>query len=136
MMAAVKARPPRRAAAYLHAGAHRHRLHQLADAVHDERGLRAVPAAARRSLTGQGDIGLLAASTRISLRTTSTGEPGGSPEPEHRAGKADRSLGRAAAGQRARRLARRGADTTRPLARSVGGGRPGGRPGARLAREP
>ena len=49
MMAAVKAARHGVLAAASEAGPRRHRQHQLADAVHDERGLRAVPAEARRS---------------------------------------------------------------------------------------
>ena len=48
MMHAVQGRPARRAGAAPAARPRRHRQHQLADAVHDERGLRAVPAAPRR----------------------------------------------------------------------------------------
>ncbi len=46
---------PRRAPSVPRSASHRDRQHQLADAVHDERSLRAVSAEARRSEDGQGD---------------------------------------------------------------------------------
>ena len=52
-------RPPRRAQAVSQGRALRHRLDQLADAVHDEGDLRAVPAAAARPGDGQGHLRLL-----------------------------------------------------------------------------
>ena len=45
---------PQRAGTAPETGPRRHRQHQLADAVHDERGVRAVPAEARRSEDRQG----------------------------------------------------------------------------------
>ena len=72
MMAAVAQRAPRRAAALPQAGSRRDRLDQLADAMHDERDLRAVPAAARRSADRQDDATSSPASTRTSRSTRST----------------------------------------------------------------
>ena len=63
---------PRRARAVPQAGARRHRQHQLADAVHDEGGLRAVPAEARRSGDRQGRRSSSPASTRTRSWTAST----------------------------------------------------------------
>ena len=64
-------RAPRRAGAVPQARASGDRLHQLADAVHDEGDLRAVPAAAHRPGHGQGDATSSRASTRTSRSTTS-----------------------------------------------------------------
>jgi hypothetical protein len=58
MMAAVKAARHEILKPYLEARAHRDREHQLADAVHDEGDLRAVPAAPRRPGDRQGQHGL------------------------------------------------------------------------------
>ena len=87
-------RPPRRAGAAPE-DARRHRLHQLADAVHDERGLRAVPAGPPRSgqrpAAGAG-VHLLQpgpAAGRGGLRL-----PRSAPAPERRAGKAHRAVDR------------------------------------------
>ena len=62
----------RRAGAVPQAGPRRHRQHQLADAVHDEGGLRAVPAEARRPGDRQGRRSSSPASTRIRSWTAST----------------------------------------------------------------
>ena len=84
---------PRRAGAAPEAGPRRHRQHQLADAVHDEGSLRAVPAEARRSEDRQGVDHLLV------LQPGSGDGPRRLPEPrrasaaEHRAGEARRTCG-------------------------------------------
>ena len=72
MMAAVKGGAPRRAGAVSEDGSRRHRQHQLAYAVHDERSLRAVPAEARRSGDRQGRRSSSRASTRIRSSIAST----------------------------------------------------------------
>ncbi len=59
MMRAVQRRPPRRARALPRPEARRHRLDQLADAMHDETGLRAMPPAPRRPHDRQGVVRLL-----------------------------------------------------------------------------
>ena len=69
MMAAVGARAARHARAVSQAGTFRDRLDQLADAMHDEGDLRAVPAAARGSGDGQDDATCSPASTRTSRST-------------------------------------------------------------------
>ena len=90
-------RAARRAGAVPEDGSRRHRQHQLADAVHDEGSLRAVPAEARRSEDRQGDDHLLV------LQPGSGARPGGLPESrgaaaaEHRAGEAVEPLARSSA---------------------------------------
>jgi hypothetical protein len=64
--------PARRAASHLRPEARRDRQHQLADAVHDEGDLRAVPAAPRRPRHRQGETWCSPASTRIRTSTAST----------------------------------------------------------------
>ena len=66
MMAAVQAARHGVLAAASEAGPCRHRQHQLADAVHDERGVRAMPAEARRSGHRAARRSSSRASTRIS----------------------------------------------------------------------
>ena len=63
---------PRRAAAVPRSEARRHRQHQLADAVHDEGSLRAVPAAPRRSRDRQGGVHLLLLQPGLRSSTGST----------------------------------------------------------------
>ena len=72
MMAGRGPRAPRRAQGPSEAASLRHRLDQLADAVHDEGDLRPVPAAAARPAHRQGDATCSPASTRTSRWTAST----------------------------------------------------------------
>ena len=72
MMDAVRAGAPRRAAAAPRPEPRRHRQHQLADAVHDEGGLRAVPAAPRRSRRPAARSSSSPATTRTRSSTAST----------------------------------------------------------------
>ncbi|MCK7496431.1 MAG: hypothetical protein MZW92_40125 [Comamonadaceae bacterium] len=69
MMAAVARGAAQRARAVPEAGPRGDRLDQLADAVHDEGDLRAVPAAARRPGDRQAQLRVHAASTRTSRST-------------------------------------------------------------------
>src|SRR6185436_21017624 len=79
----------------------RHRVDQLADAMHDEGDLRAVPAAPHRPGDGQGDDRVLLLEPGPAAGRRRLEEPRRPPPPEHRPGKADRPLGAAPAGERA-----------------------------------
>ncbi len=70
------------------AGSRRHREHQLADAVHDEGSLRAVPAEARRSEDGRGNDRLLVLQSGSGNGPRRFSEPGGASKAEYGAGKA------------------------------------------------
>ena len=72
MMNAVQRGAPRRARAAARPAAPRHRQHQLADAVHDEGGLRAVPPEAARPARRARSASSSPASTRTRSSTRST----------------------------------------------------------------
>ncbi len=70
----------------------RHRVDQLADAMHDEGSLRTVPAAARGSRDRQGGDRLLLLQPGPEARRDGLGQPRGAPAAEHGFGEADESL--------------------------------------------
>jgi NAD(P)H-flavin reductase len=88
MMAAVKAARHGVLAPYLKTESHRHRQHQLADAVHDERSVRAVPAEARRPADRTRDDHLLVLQPGSGHGPCRLPEPGGAAAPEHCPGEA------------------------------------------------
>ncbi len=108
MMAAVKDARHGQLAAAPEPRSRRHRVDQLAHAVHDERDLRAVPAAPRRSRDRPRVHRLQLHQPGPAARQRRLEKPGRPPAPEHRAGKADRPLGRAVAGDGAVANARGG----------------------------
>ena len=87
MMAAVKAARHGVLAPYLKAGPRRHRQHQLADAVHDEGSLRAVPAEARRSGDRRRDDHLFVLQPGSGDGSRGFPEPRRAAAAEHRPGK-------------------------------------------------
>ncbi len=84
--------PPRRVAAIHVSWPRGHRLHQLAHAVHDERGLRPVPAAASRPDERQGGVRLLLLQPGPAPGHRRLGPPGRAPGPEHGPGEARRPV--------------------------------------------
>ncbi len=71
-----------------------HRQHQLADAVHDEGDLRAMPAAASRSGDGRGDGGVLLLQSGSIARSCGFHQPAYAPVAKWRAGEVDEAMDR------------------------------------------
>src|SRR5476651_1518529 len=90
---------PWRAGAAPEAGTRRYREYQLADAVHDEGSLRAVPAEARRSEDRPGNDYLFLLQPGSGHGPRRFSEPGRAPAPEHGAGKTREPVVRSPAGQ-------------------------------------
>jgi NADPH-dependent glutamate synthase beta subunit-like oxidoreductase len=86
-------RTPHRARAVSVAEASRHRLDQLADAVHDEGDLRAMPAAAARSRHGQDELCVLVLQPGPAARSRRLPGARHAPQAERRAGEAHRAVG-------------------------------------------
>ena len=89
---------PRSARTVSEERARRHRQHQLADAVHDEGSLRAVPAEARRPGDGQGRDYLLVLQSGPGARSRRFSEPGRAPAAEYGAGETGQHVARSPAG--------------------------------------
>ena len=76
------------------AGSQGHRQHQLADAVHDEGDLRAVPASAQGSDDRRRDGGVLLLQSGSAARSRRFRQPAHAPLAERRAGEADQAVDR------------------------------------------
>src|SRR5690606_39783664 len=85
---------PRRAPGSPEAAPLRDRLDQLADAMHDEGDLRAMPAAARGSGNGRADLRVLLLQPGPAARQGGFRGIGGAPGTEQRPGKAHRAMDR------------------------------------------
>ena len=98
MMAAVARARHDVLAPYLKPRPSRDRLDQLADAMHDEGDLRAVPAAARDPVTGQDELRVLVLQPGPAARPRRLRGARPAPEAERRAGKTHRAMGGSCAG--------------------------------------